>query len=122
MLCRVVFYKNIEDCANKQDERRIGTQIESCDLSSDSGTDIGTHDYADGLGQCHQSGIDEADHHHICCGRALDQKSDENSDYNGDEAVCGCPFQYGAEFIAGGLLETGGHHAHTIEKQSHTAK
>ena len=122
MLCRVVFYKNIENSPDKQDKGRIGSQIESRDLGSDRRTDIGAHDNADRLRQCHQSGIDEADHHHIRGGRTLHQQCDENTDRNGDETVCSRPLQYRSELIAGGLLETGGHHAHAIEKETYTAE
>ena len=46
---------------------KVPTQTE--DPGSDSSTDIGPHNYVDGLTQCHHAGVYETNDHYRCCGR-----------------------------------------------------
>ena len=117
-----VFYKQLDHRAGEEDQGGVGAQVESCDLGGDGGTDVGAHDHADGLGQRHQTGVDKADDHHVRGGGTLDQKGHQDPDDHRDKAVRGGALQNGAKLIAGGQLETGGHHTHSVQKQAYTAK
>ena len=92
------------------------------DPGRDGGTDVGTHDDANGLREVHQSGIDEADDHHSGCARRLDECCDEDSGDDAHEAVLGHCGEDGAQAVAGKFFQTFGHDFHTVKEESERAQ
>lgn len=64
-LTRVCFLPNMAMATPaKAKARGQGAHVQSNHLACDGRPDIGAHDDANRLGQCHQPGIDKTHHHH----------------------------------------------------------
>ena len=80
--------------------------------------DIRAHDYADGLLEGDESGVDKTHQHDGGCAGGLDRSGNEKSGYHAGQAVSGHLFQELSHSGAGDLLQAVGHDLHAQEKES----
>ena len=87
----------------------------------DTGADIGAHNNAHHLVQCHNAGIYKAHGHHGHGAGGLDHGGNAGAQQHALNAVVGHFFQHGLEFAAAHFFQAAAHHIHAKEKECQTA-
>ena len=121
-LDRLTFHEQHQNCTNKDEQRSKCTDVKRSNLRRHSRTDIRTHDNTNRLRQRHHARVYKTDYHQVCCGRALNDQRNQQTDQNRANTILCCAFQNAFQLITEHISETGRHDRHTVQKQSDTAK
>ena len=89
--------------------------------AGNSGTNVGTHDDADGLVQFHQTGVDEADRHNGGGAAGLNNSGDRYAQQQRPDGAGSHGGEDALQFAAGGLLQRLAHQVHAIQEHSDAA-
>ena len=119
---QILLQEQVHGSAREENHGCVGAEVKSGQLGGDGGTDIGTHDDADGLRQGHKRGVDEADDHHIGGRGALDHQRDRKAHQHGHEPVAGRLFQNDPQLVACGVAKAGGHERHAVQEQTYASQ
>ena len=92
------------------------------DPCRDRGANIGTHDNAHGLLQCHNTGVHETDHHDRGCGRRLDHSGDAKTKQESLKHIGTHLCQNGLQLAAGLPFQRFAHHIHAEQEQGKAAQ
>ena len=82
------------------------------------GTDIGTHNYVNGLLKRHQAGVDKADYHNGGSRRRLNDGGYAQAGKEAGHFTAGEAGQNRSKLVAGALFQSCAHQIHTKQKQT----
>ena len=129
-----VLTDHIQPDADEAQDRAPGIGVEHfCDKAlalearqrqqpaGNSGTNVGTHDDADGLVQFHQTGVDEADRHNGGGAAGLNNGGDRYAQQQRPDGAGSHGGEDALQFAAGGLLQRLAHQVHAIQEHSDAA-
>ncbi len=134
ILLLAIMGEHLEEDTNEGQDGRKGGGLEKLqeqavtfdaaqgqDPGGDGGTDVGAHDDADGLGQIHQAGVNEADDHNGGGGGGLDHSGDRQTCQEAQQAVGGQLAQQAAQAVSGSALQAFAHQVHAEQEQAQAA-
>ncbi len=113
--------KQIDERTDADDWQPVLADLHRQEPAGDRGADVGPHDDADGLGQCHEPAVDESHHHDRRDRAGLNQHGDDRSDRDGQQSVVGHGANQPSQAGAGHRLQSLGHVLHAQQEDTQSA-
>ena len=104
------------------DRERVSQLAHGYDPCCDGGTNVGTHDHADCLGQVQHACTYKTDYHNRCRATGLDDRRDQCAQCHSQKPVIGEHSKKAAHLASRRLLHTICHDVHAIKEHTKTTK